>query len=550
MFLLSLAIRTIVAAFIVHPGYMDSAYYASGALRLAQGAGFSEPFIWNYLGDPATIPHPGFLYWMPLPSILAAVPALVFPDSFFALQLPFVVLSALLPLVAYGLARQFTPHLASPGGRGISPPLASPRGGELVNQGRRLAWGAGLLVVFSGFFFPYWTLPETFALFALIGSLALWLAGRPAAEREGGKIYAGRWLLVGLLTGLAHLTRADGILLLPIVVLAPLASRRPRGVPSPKAPAPRVAFRVSRLAIRRALLVILGYLLALTPWFARNLVVIGTPLSPSGTRTIWLTNYDDLFCYDCDLSLSSYLAWGWGNILGAKLSALWINFQRFLAEDCLVFLLPFAAMGICRLRRHLAVALATMYLLLIYLAHSLVFTFPGWRGGFFHASGAVLPFLYVAALEGLDGAVLWVARRRRTWTYQQARMAFGVAAIVMAIALSGYMAWKKLPAWRRADVTYRSIDTWLTSEGISHATVMTGDPPAFWYHTRRPAVVVPNADVRTLLTVCDRYGVEYVVLEENHPAELEGLYEERVTLERLNPAATFGEGSVKMWRVE
>jgi hypothetical protein len=79
---------------------------------------------------------------------------------------------------------------------------------------------------------------------------------------------------------------------------------------------------------------------------------------------------------------------------------------------------------------------------------------------------------------------------------------------------------------------------------------MTGDPPAFWYHTRRPAVVVPNADVRTLLTVCDRYGVEYVVLEENHPAELEGLYEERVTLERLNPAATFGEGSVKMWRVE
>jgi hypothetical protein len=221
-----------------------------------------------------------------------------------------------------------------------------------------------------------------------------------------------------------------------------------------------------------------------------------------------------------------------------------------LAENGLVFLLPFAVVGAYRLRRHLAFALAIAYLIFIYVAHSLVFTFPGWRGGFFHASGALLPFLYVAAVEGLDGAVHWVAQRRRTWSYQQARMVFGVAAIVIAIGLSGYMAGKKLPAWRRAGVTYRRIDAWLTSQGISDATVMTADPPAFWYHTRRPAVVVPNGNVGTLLTVCDRYGVEYVVLEVNHPAGLEGLYEERVTSERLNLAMTFGEGSVKMWRVE
>ena len=33
---------------------------------------------------------------------------------------------------------------------------------------------------------------------------------------------AGYWLLIGVLTGLAHLTRADGILILPVVALAPL----------------------------------------------------------------------------------------------------------------------------------------------------------------------------------------------------------------------------------------------------------------------------------------------------------------------------------------
>ena len=52
------------------------------------------------------------------------------------------------------------------------------------------------------------------------------------------------------------------------------------------------------------------------------------------------------------------------------------------------------------------------------------------------------------------------------------------------------------------------------------------------------------------MTVCDRYGVEYVVLEVNHPAALEALYEGRVAPERLNLVATFGKGSVKMWRVE
>ena len=38
----------------------------------------------------------------------------------------------------------------------------------------------------------------------------------------------GGLLLVGLLIGLAHLTRADGILLLPIVACASLIQSRPR----------------------------------------------------------------------------------------------------------------------------------------------------------------------------------------------------------------------------------------------------------------------------------------------------------------------------------
>jgi hypothetical protein len=46
---------------------------------------------------------------------------------------------------------------------------------------------------------------------------------------------------------------------------------------------------------------------------------------------------------------------------------------------------------------------------------------------------------------------------------------------------------------------------------------MVNNPPAFWYYTRRPAVVVPApiGDVETLLAVADRYGVAYVMLDRN-----------------------------------
>ena len=578
LFFLALAVRLIAAVLIPRPGYMDAAYYAAGAVQLAQGGGLNEPFLWHYLDDPATLPHPGFLYWMPLPSLLAAPFAALFPGSFFALQLPFVLLSALLPLVAYAVAWQATPVL---------PPRVPPRvlvaglvAVSVVEGGvRRRAWAAGLLTLFSGFFFPYWTLPETFAPFALFGSLALWLAGKRGVENgewrmengewrmekgEGrmekgeGMLDACRWLLVGLLVGLAHLTRADGILLLPVVILPLLV--RPRSRTTFHAPrtthhvsrftfdVSRFTFDVSRLTfhVSRFTLVILGYLLVVTPWFIRNLGLIGAPLSPAGAKTLWLRTYDDMFCHGCDLSLRSYLTWGWGNILRSKLWALGVNLERFLAEDCLVFLLPFVLIGLYRLRRRSPFALSLIYLFLIYLTHSLAFTFPGPRGGFFHASAPVLPFLFVAGAEGLDAVVGWVGRRRR-WNLRQAQVVFTVAMVVAAVAMSGYATVGKLSAWRDADAAYLEIGVWLDEQGVPDSTiVMVGNPPGFWYYTHRPAVVVPNGDANMLLEACARYDIGYLVLDVNRPQPLAGLYR-GMRVEGLEPVATFDGGPVRLY---
>jgi len=514
--ILSLAVRLATAAFIQRPGYMDTAYYAAGAVRLAQGGGLSERFLWNYLDDPAGLPHPGFLYWMPLPSLLAAPFAALFPGSFFALQFPFAILSAPLPLVAYGLAWE-------------------------ISRRRRSARLAGLITLFSGFFFPYWTLPETFAPFALFGSLALWLAGNWKLDAGCWVLGTGRWLLIGLLVGLAHLTRADGILLLPVVVLAALVSPLSRNAQH----ATRNTYYAYRFIFRRLSFIVLGYLLVMIPWFARNLTLIGAPLSPAGTRTLWLRTYDDLFCYRCDVSLRSYLAWGWADIVRSKLWAVGVNFERFLAEDCLVFLLPFVLTGLSRLRRRPPFILSGIYLVLIYLAHTLAFTFPGPRGGFFHASAVVLPFLFTAGVEGLEATVGWAARQR-CWNLRQAQLVFGVATVVLAASLGVYAAAQKLPTWRRTDSVYEKIGQWLTQGDVAGETVMVANPAAFWYYTGYPAVVVPNGGVEAVLAVADRYGVRYVLLDRNRPAPLAGLYVQETLHPRLRPVVAWGEGEKRV----
>jgi hypothetical protein len=506
LFLISLAVRLSVAILIDRPGYVDTAYYSAGAVRLAGGGGLVHPYLWHYLGDPAAVPTEGFLYWMPLPSLLAAPFAALWPGSFLALELPFALLSAILPTVAFSIAW---------------------RGGEA----RRTAWVAGLLTLFSGFFFPYWTIPETFAPFALFGSLALCLGGFGSAGTRGaeGRSAAAVWIGSGLLVGLAHLTRPDGPLLLFVVLGAALfGASAQSGL--------HKGFR--RSAAKNAVWVVLGYALAMAPWLVRNAAVAGSPLPAAGTKTLWLRSYDDIFCFGCDVSAASYLDWGWDNIVRSKLSAVGINLQRFVAEDCLVFLFPFAVLGLTRLRRKPVYAAGGLYLVLAFLLHSLAFTFPGARGGFFHASAAALPIVLAAAAEGLDTAIRW-AGARRGWRVAEARAVFTAAAVVAAFALSVYAGQARIVPWGGADQVFEDVEHCI-GEGDGPSVVMVNNPPAFWYHTGHYAVAVPNGDVEMLLAAADRYGVSYVVLDVNRPQPLARLHSGLESNARLERICEFG----------
>ncbi len=523
LFGLACLVRLLAAWPQQQPNYMDAAYSYVNALNLLAGRGFVEDFVWNYLGQPGLPPQPSHLYWMPLTSLLAWLGLVLGGTSYRAAQVPFILLSALLAPLSYRVTYE-------------------------VSSRRRLAWLAGLLAVFSGFYFPYWTAIDNFTPFAVTGSLALWAAWR-GMESSRWQMADGRrqiadlpstihyplssifnpqslWLfLAGLSTGLAHLARADGPLLLSAIILLLLY----------------YTLRSTPYALRFTLPLILGYLVIMTPWFIRNWQIMGAPLPSAGSQTIWLANYDELFSYGRDLSARTFFAQGLGPVLQGRWWALTINLQTVLAVWGMIFLAPLVLIGGWQFRHHRLMQLAGLYALLLFLVMTLVFAFPGARGGLFHSGAALLPFIYAAALVGLESAVDWAAARRPRWDALLAKQFFGWGLVIMAVALSGFIYYGRVlknDAWNKADTLYPTIAAWVAQQNPA-ATVMIGNPPAYRYHGGGLSVMVPDENIETTLQAARHYHVDYLILDQNHPAPLAEVYTQTVTHPGLALVQTF-----------
>lgn len=504
IFVAALAVRLLTALPMRQPGFMDAHYYYVGALNLIEERGFNDPYIWNYLDDPAGVPHPSHLYWMPLPSLVAWIGMALLGVSYRAGQVGFILLSALLPLVSYAIAR------------------------KISNQ-RRHAVLAALVTIFSGFYLHFWVSPESATPFALAGSLALLALG---LALESGRAF---WFaLAGAAAGLAYLSRSDGLLFLIIALPMPWLIR-------PRQHTLRFTFYVLRFA-----LLLVAFLLVTAPWFYRNWRVTGTPLPGGGLQTLWLRSYDDLYSYGRIFTPQTYLNWGWDNILRSKLQVAATNLMTVIAVDCLIFLFPFALVGLWSLRRRRLYWPFLLYALLLWLVMTVAFTYPGWRGGLLHSSAAWLPFLFPAAMVGLDRSTAWAARRR-TWDARQAGQVFGIGVVLLAMILSGLIYSPKVlggsltePVWNQSDLIYRDVGAWLDDHAATADLVMVNNPPSFYYHTGRSSVVVPAEGPETLVEVCDRYSVRFVVLDHNIVLALKPLYKGDMTHPRLAERVRLG----------
>jgi hypothetical protein len=492
LFLVGIIINLVVVFLVNTPGYMDAEYYYSGAQQLFRGNGFWEPFLWNYLDQPDGIPHPSHTYWMPLPSIISVGGMLLAGnDGFISARILFIPLAGLI---------------------GVITALIAWRLGLGVWQGTL----AGGLALASGFYLPYQTLPESFSLYMVLGG-AFFLTAFP----QKGKLLSLplSCLVLGSLAGLMHLSRADGLLWffgsVAVILLEYLIDRK------------TTAFSKVLVGIVMAAV---GYLLLMAPWYARNLSLYSRLMAPGGSKTIFLTNYNQTFVYPPDvLNLDSWLQAGWGLHFADRLSALKSNLLTTLGVQGLVVLLPLILAGAWSLRKERLVWVGFLAWFATLLVMTVVFPYSGARGGFFHSGSALQPLFWALVPAGLNQFIDY-AESKKGWNAKQANQVFGASLLVICVLISGFLFSTRVLSkgtlnWDNTWQKHQKIGDNLIKFGASSEDIIVvNNPPGFTAASGFSSVVIPDGDEDTVLEVAKKYDARFLALDNNAVAGLKELY--------------------------
>ncbi len=465
---LGLIVSLFVAHFQSFPGYMDADYYFDGGIQLAQGKGFTEPYVWNYLDNPRTLPHPSHGYWMPLASMVAAAGMIVMRQTTYAAgRLGFLLFAMLVPVVTAALAYAFS-------------------------RRRELAVVSGLLAIFSMYYVPFLPVPDNYGIYIVLGGLFFLLCTNRKPQT---------YFFLGLISGLLTLARSDGLLW--IALTAFLIFLR------------FISDRKFDASILNLFLALIGFFVVMGGWFWRNERLYGALLAPGGNYLLWLTNYDQTFIYPANqLTMQTWFAQGWGNIISVRLNALRFNLGTAFAAQGEIFLFPFILVALWRNRKDERVQLAGLGWLGILLVMSFVFPFAGWRGGFFHSGAALQPVWWSLAPIGLESAV--GAARRRGWFDVRAFKLFRFVLVVIAVIMTAFLLYVRIlqPGWGEDEAIYPKVEAILRQNGAQPTDVIvTRNPPGYYFVTRRSSIVIPYGDENTLLDVAHLFHARFVAVE-------------------------------------
>lgn len=488
LFVLALGLQLLIAGFQGVPGYLDADYYFGGGLQLVRGNGFTEPYLWNYLDDPESLPHPSHGYWMPLASILAALGMwLTGQQTYAAGRLFFILLAALVPPVTAALSYGFS-------------------------RRKDLAFTSGLLAIFSVFHLAFMPVTDNYGPFMILGALYFISMMKPRP-----------WLWLGVLAGFMALARSDGLIWLALALA--LALWRAFS----DATAATSSLDRSFEFLRFSLLSGLGFLLVMAPWYLRNLDTYGSLMSPGSSRALWLTTYDETFSYPASgLTYETWLASGWDSILRVRIWALGNNIQTMIAAQGHLVLFPLILTGMWVHREDSRARLGALAWVGLFLVMTVIFPFAGVRGSFFHAGAALQPLFWSLAPIGLETAVGTLGRKRG-WVLNRAQMLFRIALVQIMILLSIYVVWLRVfeKGWEEGEYLYPVVEQFLVEHGIQPGEpVMVLNSPAYYIMTGRPAIVQPYGDAQTLLKAAEQFGVQFFVFEsEGQLKPLKDLYQ-------------------------
>lgn len=387
VFGVSLVARIVAASVVVFPKPEDTAYYVAVAANILEGRGMVSDALWSYQTPPLEIPRAAFEVWLPLPTLLAALPMALFGSTFAAAQVSSVLVGSIVPVLAWRLAADVAEE------RGLAP-----------GRGRTLALGAGLTAAVSLPLLLHSALPDStmpFAALALGACLHMARIARAATALQAPHALGGldyRLLGLGALLGLAAWTRNEAawLALVWVVIVWSL-------------PGPSALSKAKMIAIPG----VVAFALFL-PWLVRDWIVFGNPLPGQALTNALSIRGSDVFAWSEEPTLARYLAVGPAGLVDMRITGVLHNLLN-------VLLLPGAPVSVVGLValpwfvRSAALRPVLLLAALTFLITSLVFPVATTWGTFLHAAGPAHVLLIVTALLGLDAAIARIGSVRG-WT--------------------------------------------------------------------------------------------------------------------------------------
>lgn len=259
-----------------NPGHGDTCYYFHVAENLYKGRGFVCDYVWSYLENPSGIVPPGGApsnaWWMPGPSIISFIGMWLAGAATFATAIKAMAFfTSLYPAVVWWTAK-------------------------VIFNDRILAARAALISVAFHLLVDQPAVTLSHGPYGMIvGAALVLLAIGPLTIKRG--------ILLGTLVGLGHYFRGDALTLFGTAGLLAIVRVRRDGF----------------INILKPLgVAVVAYILIMSPWFARNMIVFGSPMAPGPGKALFLRDYTDWFGMPDRLTFTKYKEHGYGPLIAEK----------------------------------------------------------------------------------------------------------------------------------------------------------------------------------------------------------------------------------------
>lgn len=479
LYLIALVIRLVVTAWVQFPPTEGSLYYLDVARNLATGHGLVTNVQWSYATPPMGVPRPAFDLWLPLASLVNALPMLVLGATHQAGQVGMSLLGATLAPLAWAVTRE----------AGSIDALGARRTGAA-------ALGAGVLAALFGPWLVATAGPDSTVPFAVMGTLDALLVARLLRKGPDGvdPRPAVRRLLPGLVLGLAlgvtYLARQEVVWIgLTLTLLAvPCIARATPG---------------TRIAATLRLLgpVVVGGLLVVVPWLVRQQLTFGGAAAGQVLDNMLLLRNEQIFAIHDAPTLAGFLAQGVGGIATNVARAVAAQ-----ATDAIALAgFPVGVVGVAaivglRRRRSLRTASALVVLLasgaMTFGATALLFPVATLWGTFQHASGPLMVGLIVAAVLGMDALMTRISAARG---WDPVNVIVGPAALValmlpVTLIQLGSVRGSALDMQRRIEAVGLALAATTPghADGGLGAPLVSDHPMSVAWLLERPVLVLPD----------------------------------------------------------